>query len=75
MGIEQLLERRVNTAVLRCFIGDGTGHADGRGSRDEYQRDHRDCKGQFHGTPPGKKSGTGSDEMGWMTLRFRGSVK
>jgi hypothetical protein len=32
-------------------IVDRPRHTDGRGARDEYQCDHRDCKGQFHGTP------------------------
>ena len=54
MGIEQLFHRRVHTAVLGGVIVDGPGHADGRGARDQYQCDHRYCKGQFHGTPLGK---------------------
>jgi hypothetical protein len=51
VGIEQLLHRRMHTAVFGGVVVDGAGHADGRGSRDEHQSDHRYCEGQFHGTP------------------------
>jgi len=51
VGIEQLFHGRVHAAVFGGVIVDRPGHTDGRGARNEYQRDHRDCKGQLHGTP------------------------
>jgi len=51
VGIEQVFHRLMHTTVFgRAFV-DGPGHTDGRGTRDKYQSDHRDCEGQFHGTP------------------------
>jgi hypothetical protein len=51
VGIEQLFHGRVHAAVFGGVVVDRPGHADSRGARNEYQCDHRDCKGQFHGTP------------------------
>jgi hypothetical protein len=51
VGTKQLFHGRVHTAVLGGVVVDRTGHADGRRARNEYQCDHPDCKGQFHGTP------------------------
>ncbi|KDR33172.1 hypothetical protein BG60_14005 [Caballeronia zhejiangensis] len=49
--IEVAFDGRVNAAVLGGTFGHDAGHADGGRSRDEYQGDHRDSKGQFHGIP------------------------
>jgi hypothetical protein len=62
VGIEKLLESGMDGTIFRRSVGDGAGDADGRGPRDEYQRDHRNCKGQFHGTPPMEMSGHGHEK-------------
>jgi ribosomal 50S subunit-recycling heat shock protein len=39
-------------ATVFCgVVVDRAGHANGRGAADEYQRDDRNSKGQFHGHP------------------------
>jgi ribosome-associated heat shock protein Hsp15 len=41
-----------DAAVLRSVVVDRTGHTNGRGAANEYQRDDRNSKGQFHWAPP-----------------------
>jgi len=55
----------VNAAVLGVTVGHDAGHADGGRSRDEYQGDHRNSKGQFHGTP----LDTGETGKRWSGLK------
>jgi hypothetical protein len=55
----------VDAAIFRVVLGHGAGHADGRGARNEYQSDHRDSKGQFHGTP----LDTGETGKRWSGLK------
>ena len=59
-GLNRTVPRSRERRRIRSCVVDGAGHADGRGARNEYQSDHRDSKGQFHGTP----LGTGRIETG-----------